>query len=199
MGQHWPVVLSHGDVTLRPLRVSDARRWQQLRVDNHLWLSEWEATAPLPSTDPPPSFRQSARRMRREAKRGTYLPFVIEYEGEFVGQINVADIVYGSLRGCHIGYWIAERVSGRGIMTTALALTTDYLFEHLRLHRVEVAIRPENVPSNRLVQRLGFTFEGTRPQFLHINNAWRDHHVYVMRSDETGGRLIDRVGAPRPS
>lgn len=137
--------------------------------------------------------------MRREAKRGTYLPFVIEYDGEFVGQINVADIVYGSLRGCHIGYWIAEPVSGRGIMTIALALTTDYLFEHLQLHRVEVAIRPENVPSNRLVQRLGFTFEGTRPQFLHINNAWRDHHVYVMRSDEITGRLIDRVGAPRPS
>lgn len=136
--------------------------------------------------------------MLREARRGTYLPFVIEYRGEFVGQINVADIVYGSLRGCHVGYWIAQRVAGRGIMTTALALTTDYLFDSLQLHRVEVAIRPENVPSNRLVTRLGFPVEGTRPEFLHINNAWRDHLVYVMRSDQRTEPLISRIGAPRP-
>lgn len=131
-----------------------------------------------------------------EAKRGTYLPFVVEYRGEFVGQINAADIVYGSLRGCHVGYWIAQRVAGRGIMTTALALLTDHLIGTLQLHRVEIAIRPENVPSNKLVQRLGYTYEGTRPEFLHINNAWRDHHVYVMRSDQLTGRLVERVGAP---
>jgi ribosomal-protein-alanine N-acetyltransferase len=190
------VVLTQGDVTLRPLRVSDHRRWQQLRADNHAWLSEWDATAPLPSTDPPPTFRNSARRMKREAKRGSYLPFVVEYKGEFVGQINVADIVYGSLRGCHIGYWISQRVAGRGIMTVALALVTDYLFDVVRLHRIEIGIRPENEPSNRLVRRVGYIYEGTREQFLHINNAWRDHHIYALRSDQRPQPLAPKFGAP---
>lgn len=197
MAQHWPVVLRQGDVSLRPLRVSDHRQWQQLRADNHTWLVEWDATAPYPSTDPPPTFRQSVRRMRRDARRGTHLPFVVEFQGEFVGQINVSDIVYGSLRGCHIGYWISQRVAGRGIMTVALALVTDYLFDVVRLHRIEIGIRPENEPSNRLVRRVGYHYEGTREKFLHINNDWRDHHIYALRSDQRIAPLAPKFGAPR--
>ena len=135
--------LEHDGVVLRPLRVGDAPRWQQLRLDNQSWLGEWEATAPHPSTDPAPTFRQSARRLRRAARRGTALPYVIEVDGEFVGQVNVGDIVYGSLRGCHVGYWIAQYAANRGIMTTAVAMVVDYLFDQRRLHRVEIAIRPE--------------------------------------------------------
>jgi len=104
----WPATLSHGDVRVRPLRVRDARRWQQLRQTNNDWLQEWEATSPMPSIEPPPTFRQSAKRMLAEAKLGRTMPFVVEYQGTFVGQINVSDITYGSLRGCHFGYWIDE-------------------------------------------------------------------------------------------
>jgi ribosomal-protein-alanine N-acetyltransferase len=56
-----------------------------------------------------------------------------------------------------------------------------------------VAIRPENEPSNKLVQRLGFRFEGVRPKFLHINNDWRDHNIYVMFADELPGSLLTRL------
>lgn len=185
--------LAHGGVVLRPLRVSDAAEWQRLRQVNQSWLGEWEATAPMPSTDPAPTFRQSARRLRRDARRGAALPYVIEVDSEFVGQVNVGDIVYGSLRGCHVGYWISQHAANRGIMTTAVAMVVDYLFEQRRLHRVEIAIRPENAPSTKVVQRLGFRAEGARQAFLHINGQWRDHNVFVMLSDERVGRLVDRV------
>lgn len=184
MTKHWPVVLKHGDVTLRPLRMRDGRVWQKLRLENQDWLAEWEATAPLPSMDPPPTFQQSTRLLLKDARRGSAMPFVIEYRGRFVGQINVSDIVYGSLRACHFGYWIDKKFANRGIMTTAAALVTDHLLFNVNLHRVEVAIRPENVPSNRLISKLGFTCEGVRPAFLHINHAWRDHNIYVMRRED---------------
>ena len=115
------------------------------------------------------------------------------FRSEFVGQVNVGDIVYGSLRGCHIGYWISKHVANRGIMTTAVALVVDHLFDVARLHRIEIAVRPENVPSNRVAQRLGFGFEGVRPAFLHINNAWRDHNIYVMIEPARRGRIVDRI------
>lgn len=193
MTRGWPVTLKHGDVTLRPLRVKDAREWQQLRADNHEWLSEWDATAPLPSLDPPPSFKQSTKRMLKDARDGYSLPFVVEYRGQFVGQLNVADIVYGSLRGCHFGYWISKSVSGLGIMTNAVGMVSDHLFFSMNLHRIEVAIRPENVPSNKLVQRLGFRYEGLRPSFLHINHAWRDHNIYALLREEVVGRVISQA------
>lgn len=184
MKPSWPVTLRHGDVTLRPLRASDASRWQQIRSLNQDWLSEWEATSPFPDDELPPTFRQSTRRMRKDARAGRCMPFVVEYKGQFVGQLNVSDIIYGALRAAHFGYWIDEEFAGRGIMTTAVALVTDHLLFDLKLHRVEVAIRPENIPSNKLIHRLGFQYEGTRKAFLHINHQWRDHHIYVMMRED---------------
>ena len=193
MSQIWPTTLTHGDVRLRPIKPSDARRWQQLRSRNQSWMQEWEATAPLPAVDPAPSFRQLIRHLRREAKAGRSLPFIVEYRGEFCGQLTVSGITYGSQRGCHFGYWIDEEYSNLGIMTTAAALVTEHLFRAAHLHRVEVAIRPENEPSNRLIQRLGFRFEGLRPSFLHINNDWRDHNIYAMTAAEHTESLLRRL------
>lgn len=193
MSRSWPVTLGYGDVRLRPLSMRDAKKWQEIRRFNQEWMQEWEATPPIPTVDPAPTFRQSAKRLLKDAKDGRAMPFVVEYQGEFVGQLNVGDIVYGSLRGAHFGYWIDHRFASRGIMTTAVALITDHLLTTVGLHRVEVAIRPENEPSNKLIQRLGFKFEGVRPKFLHINNDWRDHNIYVMFADELPGSLLTRL------
>jgi ribosomal-protein-alanine N-acetyltransferase len=165
----------------------------QLRQTNHDWLQEWEATSPIPSIEPPPTFRQSAKRMLSEARTGRTMPFVVEYQGVFVGQINVSDITYGSLRGCHFGYWIDESASDKRVMTTAAALVTDHLLQTLQLHRIEIAVRPENIPSNRLAIRLGYTFEGLRPSYLHINRKWCDHNIYVMMPDTISGSVIDHI------
>ena len=193
MNKSWPVALKHGDVRLRPLKKSDAKKWREIRAANQDWMQEWEATPPIPAIDPAPTFRQSAKRLLQDAKAGRAMPFVVEYQGEFVGQLNVSDIVYGSLRGAHFGYWIDHRFAGRGIMTTAVALVTEHLLTTCELHRVEVAIRPENEPSNKLVQRLGFRFEGQRAKFLHINNDWRDHNIYVMFAEDLQDSLLARL------
>ncbi len=193
MNKSWPVALKHGDVRLRPLKKSDAKKWREIRAANQDWMQEWEATPPIPAIDPAPTFRQSAKRLLQDAKDGRAMPFVVEYQDEFVGQLNVSDIVYGSLRGAHFGYWIDHRFAGRGIMTTAVALVTEHLLTTCELHRVEVAIRPENEPSNKLVQRLGFRFEGQRAKFLHINNDWRDHNIYVMFAEDLQDSLLARL------
>jgi len=185
-------VLSHNEIKLRPLKVSDSRTWSVVRRRNQAWLGPWEATSPYPTSDPAPTFRQSTRRMLRDARAGRAMPFVIEYQGNFVGQINVSDLTKGALWSCHVGYWIDEAVSNHGIMTTAVALVVDHLLFNAKLHRVEIAIRPENVPSNKLVQRLGFRFEGIRKNFLHIDGAWRDHNVYVMLREDLSVPLVEK-------
>ena len=193
MSKSWPVILRHGDVTVRPMRISDARRWHQLRLENQSWLHEWEATLPAESSVPALTYRQSARKMLREAKSGTCMPFIVEYQGIVCGQLTVSGIAFGSLRSCNFGYWIAQEFSGRSIMTTAVALVTDHLFYTANLHRVEVAVRPENIPSNRLVERLGFELEGVRKKFLHINGDWRDHNIYVLRRDQILNSRIAQI------
>ena len=103
-------------------------------------------------------------------------------------------ITFGSLSSATIGYWVSQAHAGRGITPTAVALATDYCFSTLRLHRMEICIRPENAPSLRVVEKLGFRYEGLRRRFIHINGDWRDHDMFVLTSEEVVGRVVDRLG-----
>jgi ribosomal-protein-alanine N-acetyltransferase len=194
----WPVELSDREVGLRPLRYRDARVWRRLRDDNADWLNPWEATSPDPSV-PPMQFRQLVRAMNAEARGGRALPFAITYRDAMVGQLSVAGIGWGSLRSAHIGYWIAKHVAGRGITPTAVALATDHCLFTLGLHRVEVNIRPENLASLRVVDKLGFRDEGLRLRYLHIDGAWRDHRSFALTREEVPGGLLARHHAARRS
>lgn len=181
--RHWPIVLTEGDIALRPLRQSDGRAWREVRRRNLDWLREWEATLPPEAEadgDAVPSFSMMVRRLKREAREGRTLPWVLSYQGRLVGQVTVGGIAWGSLRGAYVGYWIDREVAGRGIMPTAVAMVCDYCFEDLRLHRIEINIRPENAASLRVVEKLALRREGERSAYLHIDGAWRDHVTYVV-------------------
>lgn len=183
----WPVSLSHGDITLRPLRHSDSRRWRDVRRRNVEWLSPWEATLPTEaqlSGDEIPTFGMMVRRLKREAREGRTLPWTIVYQGDLVGQLTVGGIAWGSLRSAYIGYWIDSAVAGRGITPTAVAMACDHCFDVLKLHRIEINIRPENAASLRVVEKLDAAYEGERRAYLHIDGDWRDHVSYVLMAGD---------------
>ncbi len=192
----WPVTLALGDVGLRPLRQTDARRWREVRRRNAEWLRPWEATLPmegLTSGDVVPTFSMMVRRLRREAREGRVLPWALTYQGDLVGQVTVGGITWGSLRSAYIGYWIDQDLAGRGITPTAVAMALDYCFEDLKLHRIEINIRPENAASLRVVEKLGLRLEGDRTSYLHIDGQWRDHLVFVAMAGDFPEGLTSRV------
>lgn len=197
MPRGWPVVLTDGDVALRPLRRADEAVWMRLRAANAAWLEPWDATSPEPLTGRRPTFPQFVRTLDRQARSGASLPFAVEYDGELVGQLTVSGITYGSLYSASIGYWIARHVAGRGITPTAVALATDHCFAGLGLHRVEVNIRPENGPSLRVVDKLGFRDEGLRERYLHIQGRWCDHRTFALTTEDVPGGLLARWHAVR--
>ena len=70
----------------------------------------------------------------------------------------------------------------------------DHLFWTVKLHRVEIAIRPENTNSLRVVEKLGIREIGYAPKFLHIDGEWRDHRLYAITVEELGARrMVDRL------
>ena len=189
-------MLTDGAITLRPIKLRDQRAWREVNQRNREWLRPWEATIPPapPGLTPPsrPSYRQMVRHLRAEAQGGRMLPFVVEYQGRLAGQLTVAGITWGSMCSGHIGYWVDRAVAGRGVMPTAVALATDHCFRTVGLHRIEICIRPENAPSRRVVEKLGFREEGLRPRYLHIDGAWRDHLVYALTTEEVPEGLLAR-------
>lgn len=171
--------------------MKDVKALEKLMIENREWLSKWEATHPAA----PRSFdvRGLVRGLLKALDNHSGIPFIIEVDGQVAGQLNVANILYGSVSSAVIGYWISEEFAGRNVAPTAVALATDYLFNKLvDLHRVEIDIRPENAASLRVVEKLGFRYEGTKERFIHIDGNWCDHYAFALTHEEVTGGVLNR-------
>ncbi|SDN18852.1 ribosomal-protein-alanine N-acetyltransferase [Nocardioides szechwanensis] len=195
----WPARLESGTdpvVTLRPLVVPDAEAWRSARQRNAAWLVRWDATVPPGSDARTSSFRALVRRLRRQARHGTTYPFAVEVDGHFAGQVTVNNIVRGSAQFASVGYWLDRDFAGRGVMPRAVAMVIDHCFTAARLHRIEIAIRPENSNSLRVVEKLGLAEIGYAPRYLHIDGVWRDHRLYAITVEECPEGMLARLGSP---
>jgi len=175
-----------GPIGLRPHRLRDAMAWSEVRLANEAWLSAWE---PVPlgqwaEANAVSQYPRLHRLLRRGARAGTMLPFVVTWEGRFAGQLTLGNVIRGAFCSAYAGYWIDGRLAGRGIMPTALAMAVDHAFTNAGLHRVEVNIQPDNVASRRVVDKLGFREEGFHPHFLYVAGAWRDHVGYAVTVED---------------
>lgn len=184
---------------LRPLELRDAARWREARARNAAWLRPWDATNPAGAAAPAPSYRAVVRRMRRQAHAGQSLPFVVEVDGRFSGQVSVNNVLRGSAQWASIGYWLDRSVAGRGLMPRAVAMVIDHCFTAVGLHRIEICIRPENTNSLRVVEKLGLAEVGFAPRFLHIDGAWRDHRIFAITVEECPGSMLARLSVPHQS
>ena len=189
----WPAWLSSGEVTLRPLAYSDARAWRDVRRRNAAWLRPWDATVPPGSDARPSSFRGLVWRLHRQARAGTTYPFALEVSGHLAGQVTVNNIVRGSAQFASVGYWLDREYAGRGVMPLAVAMVIDHCFTAGGLHRIEIAIRPENSNSLRVVEKLAIREVGYAPRFLHIDGAWRDHRIYAITAEECPEGMVARL------
>jgi ribosomal-protein-alanine N-acetyltransferase len=188
----WPAVLTAGPVTVRPPRRRDAADWSRIRIANEEWLAKWEpsSTEPWAMRNTKFEYHRNLSRLRSAARLGSMLPFMVTYGDRLAGQLNVSNVVRGALKSCTVGYWIDLAVAGRGITPTALALVIDHCLTTAGLHRVEVNIRPENVASIRVVEKLGLRREGYHERFLDIGGAWRDHLSFAITSEEVAGHTV---------
>jgi ribosomal-protein-alanine N-acetyltransferase len=194
----WPARLTSGSeptVTLRPLRASDVGAWRSARQRNAAWLVQWDATVPPGGDTRATTFRGLVRRLARNARQGTTYPFVVEVDGRFAGQLTVNNIVRGSALFASIGYWIDRDFAGLGVMPRAVAMAVDHCFVAAGLHRIEIAIRPENSNSLRVVEKLGIRDVGYAPAYLHIDGDWRDHRLFAITKEEAPFGLLRRYEA----
>ena len=182
-------ILVNGEIKLRVAKMRDAKELEKLILGNRTWLRPWEATNP----EAPNAFdvKGQLRGLLRQLDDQSGMPFVIEVQGQLQGQLNVANVMYGSVSSAVLGYWVSPEVAGRGVMPTAVALVTDYLMNQVGLHRVEINIRPENTASLRVVQKLGFRYEGLKQRYIHINGDWRDHYVFALTKEELPQGLLN--------
>jgi len=179
--------LVDGELLLKPIRFRDKAQWDSVRAVNRDWLSPWEATRPnIDHKSALPSYYGMVMQLNREmrALRSISLGVWLNENQDqvLIGQITLGGIIFGAMRGAHIGYWIDQRFANRGYTTRAVKLLTKFGFEQLRLHRIEINLRPENEASKQVAIKAGFLLEGARNNYLHIAGDWRDHVLLLKRT-----------------
>ncbi|MBN3763667.1 GNAT family N-acetyltransferase [Burkholderia sp. Ac-20365] len=181
-----PLKISTARLKLVPAHEQFVQELQQYAIENRAHLQPWE---PLRSE----TFFEAesvAQRLCAMAHANTsghalHLLLISLETGEMVGECNFTNIVRGPFQACHLGFSLAKRFEGQGLMREALMPAISYIFNQIGLHRVMANYRPENVRSAQLLKRLGFEREGLARSYLKINGVWTDHVLSSLINDGT--------------
>lgn len=178
-------------IILRPLVVTDFPAWREVRRRSAAWLTRWEP-AHVPGqpdvVEDRDAFAVRCSARQRERQLGTGFGFGIFVDGGFAGEINLSSVQRGPFQSAYVGYWIDEKQAGHGYVPEAVVVLARFVFEELRLHRIQIAIIPRNEPSRRVVDKLGIRDEGVALRYLEINGVWEDHIRYAITAEEWAER-----------
>ncbi len=124
------------------------------------------------------------RNLRRYAEHGHGLwAMVLKETGEMIGDCGLAVQQVDGADEVEIGYHVRRDFWGKGLATEAARACRDYGFARLPVERLISLIRPENVPSWRVAEKVGMTVwkETMRANLL--------HRVYAIRREQ-GAAMI---------
>jgi ribosomal-protein-alanine N-acetyltransferase len=174
-------------VFLRPPERGDYEEWASLRAASRNFLTPWEPSWP-PDALSRATFRARLSRYGEDWRTDQgYNFFIFRNDDTLAGGVGLSNLRRGVAETASLGYWIGERFARQRHMTAALPLVLDFAFDRLRLHRVEAACLPTNVPSRALLKHTGFTEEGYARNYLLIDGKWQDHVLFaILREDWRG-------------
>lgn len=178
-----PTVAGDG-VTLRMPQMADFQAWADLRAASRAFLRPWEPIWPADDLTRL-AYRRRLKRYVREVEQDQAYPFfVFDAQGRLVGGVTLSQVRRGVAQTCSVGYWMGEPYAGRGLMTGAVRALAPFVFNQLKLRRIEAACLPFNLASIRLLEKTGFRKEGYAREYLCIDGVWQDHLLYaLLRSD----------------
>ena len=121
------------------------------------YLREW-----LPWLDTQRSVDDSMqfiRIIREQYFSGESMTLGIWYQKILCGVIGYPRFDWTNRAGM-IGYWLASRTQGNGIMTESCRAMIRHGFDSLKLHRIDIRCATGNLRSCAIPERLGFVKEG---------------------------------------
>ncbi|HQN75100.1 MAG TPA: GNAT family N-acetyltransferase [Bacillota bacterium] len=85
-----------------------------------------------------------------------------------------------------IGWTVDKNYRNQGIVTEAASLLMKYAFKELNAHRLVATCQPENVPSNRVCEKLNMRLEGKFKKCIYDPNEdyWLDENLHAILKEE---------------
>lgn len=107
--------------------------------------------------------------------------------GEMIGDVAYY-LFKNDTRQAEIGITLAGAYQGKGYASEIIERLLAYLFEELRLHRVRAGVDPANIPSWKVLERLGFRREAHFVENLWLRGSWVSEYWYAMLNREWAAR-----------
>lgn len=163
-------------VVMRPVRMYHGEEMYAAVVESRRSLTKWMPW--VAGVKGVSDTRNFIRHSLDQQAEGTGIQLGIWADAAFAGHIGLHDIDWVNGR-TSIGYWLAERARGRGVMTACARALTDFALCELPLNRVEIRCAVENAPSRAIPERLGYVEEGTAREDMLVGGRYVDLVVYA--------------------
>ena len=163
-------VLKTERLTLRPFQTDDAEEMYQN------WAHDPEVTKYLTWT-PHVNLdmtRAYCSQMEMDAMNPNTYHWAIVYEGQLIGDITINRA--NSPEAGFVGYCMAKRFWGKGLMTEAFQEVIRFCFEEVGFHRIEGTHAKQNIGSSRVMEKCGLQYEGTKRDGMRLPSTgeWVD-------------------------
>lgn len=109
------------------------------------------------------------------------LDLCIFYKGKIAGAVGTHEIDWSN-RKTSLGYWIGQEFQGHGIVTRSCKALINYLFNNLKLKRIEIYCATNNFKSQRIAEKLGFEKEGILRSAENLYGKYIDLVLYSLIS-----------------
>ncbi len=161
---------------IRELTEDDAEELAALYLVNRAFLAPFE-----PQRDDEFFTAEGQRRRLAKEQKNAYRFGIFDDAGALAGIINLNDVVRGPLQMAHVGYWVDESHNGQGLATQAVADVVAFAFGEAGLHRLEAGTLPDNIASQRVLEKNGFTKFGYATKLLLLDDGtWHDHVLFEL-------------------
>ena len=110
--------------------------------------------------------------------------WAIDINGELAGGIGLHPQEDILCKNAEIGYWLATKYWGNGIMSDAVMQTVDWGFEHMDISRIFGRVFGNNLRSPRVLLKCGFVKEAEFKQTIFKNNEYLDELIYGIRKNK---------------
>ena len=174
-------LLQSEQFALRPFQPDDYVQWMTLRRQSRDFLIPWEGVRDEEALSEK-TYHAMLARYEYEASidRSYYFAVLKQADQSLIGGVQVADIKRGGFQSGCLGYWLGKKHARHGIMSSALPIMLGYSFLHLKLHRVEAVVHPDNEASIGLLEKLKFVCEGMARSCICLDGVWQDHWLYSL-------------------
>lgn len=172
-------------LTLRIPSSSDYAAWAELRARSRAFLVPWEPAWTRDELSRS-AFRRRIRHYHQELREESGFAFFLfdRNSHQLIGGVSLSNIRRGVTQSCSLGYWIGQPHASSGYMTEAVGGVLPFVFDTLRLNRLEAACLPGNASSIKVLEKNHFCQEGLAKKYLKINGVWQDHILYALLRDD---------------